>query len=245
MNDLVFSSPQFGNVRVKGTPDNPLFCLADVCKSLDLQTAAVTRRLEDGVISSHPITDALGRQQNANFVNEDGLYDVIFDSRKPEAKAFRKWVTSEVLPSIRKTGSYSVPKRTSTAISVFGPHREPRKTVYPIERDDYMRDFYRELWRYVSNYDIDNISILTHRPRRYVIEVLRGRKMSWKVLEYLVERATYNKGEGINCHLSTALVNPSAIREQRCSAIMKFMAQSTPSEREAQKQLPFDIHFNF
>lgn len=60
-----------------------------------------------GVVSTHPITDNLGRKQQANFVNEDGLYDVILDSRKPQAKAFRKWVTSEVLPSIRKTGSYS------------------------------------------------------------------------------------------------------------------------------------------
>lgn len=64
------------------------------------------RRLEDGVTTNHPILDNLGREQQANFVNEDGLYDVILDSRKPEAKQFRKWVTSEVLPSIRKHGAY-------------------------------------------------------------------------------------------------------------------------------------------
>lgn len=86
--------------------DNPLFCLADVCKALDLQPSAVMRRLDDGVISNNPITDNLGRQQVANFVNEDGLYDVILDSRKPEAKQFRKWITSEVLPTIRKHGAY-------------------------------------------------------------------------------------------------------------------------------------------
>lgn len=48
----------------------------------------------------------MGREQQATFINEDALYDVIFDSRKPEAKQFRKWVVSEVLPSIRKTGGY-------------------------------------------------------------------------------------------------------------------------------------------
>lgn len=102
----IFNNPSFGNVRVAGTEVDPLFCLADVCKALDLQPSAVMRRLDDGVISNNPITDNLGRQQVANFVNEDGLYDVILDSRKPEAKQFRKWITSEVLPTIRKHGAY-------------------------------------------------------------------------------------------------------------------------------------------
>ena len=88
----IFNNPSFGNVRVAGTEVNPLFCLADVCKALDLQPSAVMRRLDDGVISNNPITDNLGRQQVANFVNEDGLYDVILDS--------------EVLPTIRKHGAY-------------------------------------------------------------------------------------------------------------------------------------------
>ncbi len=104
----IFNNPQFGDIRTAGTADKPLFCLADVCKALDLQPSAVMRRLDDGVISSNPISDSLGRQQVANFVNEDGLYDVILDSRKSEAKTFRKWITSDVLPSIRKTGSYSL-----------------------------------------------------------------------------------------------------------------------------------------
>lgn len=102
----IFNNPQFGDIRTAGSAEQPLFCLADVCKALDLQPSAVMRRLDDGVISSNPISDSLGRQQIANFVNEDGLYDVILDSRKPEAKVFRKWVTSEVLPTIRRTGGY-------------------------------------------------------------------------------------------------------------------------------------------
>lgn len=103
---VIFNNPQFGEIRTAGTSDNPLFCLADVCRVLDLQPSRVKDRLEDGVISSNPIPDSLGRMQNTNFVNEDGLYDVILDSRKPEAKVFRKWVTSDVLPTIRKTGGY-------------------------------------------------------------------------------------------------------------------------------------------
>lgn len=105
-NVTIFNSPQFGDIRTAGTSEQPLFCLADVCKALELQPSRVKDRLECGVISTHPIVDSLGREQVANFVNEDGLYDVILDSRKKEAKAFRKWITSDVLPSFRKTGGY-------------------------------------------------------------------------------------------------------------------------------------------
>ena len=75
------------------------------------------RRLGDDVITSHPISDSLGRIQQANFVNEDGLYDVILDSRKPEAKQFRKWITSEVLPIIRKHGAYMTDKSIEKALT--------------------------------------------------------------------------------------------------------------------------------
>lgn len=111
----IFENANFGEIRVAGTSENPLFCLADVCKVLDLgNPSQVKTRLDDGVISNEVIPDSLGRQQEATFVNEDGLYDVILDSRKPQAKAFRKWITSEVLPLIRKTGSYSVQNQTPT-----------------------------------------------------------------------------------------------------------------------------------
>lgn len=107
----IFKNESFGEVKVAGTSDEPLFCLADVCRVLDLDSSQVMKRLDDGVVTIHPIIDRLGREQNANFITEDGLYDVILDSRKPQAKAFRKWITGEVLPSIRKTGSYSVQQR--------------------------------------------------------------------------------------------------------------------------------------
>ena len=118
----IFDNEEFGTVRVAGDRENPKFCLADVCRSLDLRVDGVVARLKGdpitaGVISQYPIIDKLGRKQNANFVNEDGLYDVILDSRKPAAKKFRKWITSEVLPTLRKTGEYKIvdaptPKQT-------------------------------------------------------------------------------------------------------------------------------------
>ncbi|MED0759018.1 phage antirepressor KilAC domain-containing protein [Aneurinibacillus thermoaerophilus] len=96
------------NVRVVMLNGEPWFVLKDVCEILELgQVAGVKRRLSEDVISNHPLQTAGGLQQ-MTVINEDGLYDVVLESRKPEAKAFRKWITSEVLPTIRKTGSYFI-----------------------------------------------------------------------------------------------------------------------------------------
>lgn len=120
MNEIqIFKNPQFGEIRTAGTADNPMFCLSDVCKSLGLSAKGVNQRLSDEVISNYPIKDSLGRTQQALFLNEDGLYDVIFDSRKPKARQFRKWVTSEVLPAIRKTGGYMATKPDDTPESIM------------------------------------------------------------------------------------------------------------------------------
>ena len=98
----IFESPEFGRIRtVSDERGEPWFCLADVCKVLGLKQNGVVMRLEKGVISTEPLSTRGGTQM-ANFVSEDGLYDVILDSRKPSARAFRKWVTSEVLPQIRR-----------------------------------------------------------------------------------------------------------------------------------------------
>ncbi|MEK3935977.1 ORF6C domain-containing protein [Sporosarcina sp. FSL W7-1349] len=131
-------------LRIVGDESNPMFLLRDVCSILGLeQVAGVKRRLEDDVISNHPIEDSLGRTQQATFVNEDGLYDVILESRKPEAKKFRKWITSEVIPSIRKTGSYQVeqPSNTKLLLQTALQHEERIETV---ESDvKYLKDHMR------------------------------------------------------------------------------------------------------
>jgi prophage antirepressor-like protein len=115
----VFKNNLFGEVRVVESNEEPIFCLADLCKILDLTPKGVRQRLSDEVISNYPIIDSLNRRQNALFVNEDGLYDVILDSRKQGAKAFRKWVTGEVLPAIRKTGGYMIEKEEDTEESIM------------------------------------------------------------------------------------------------------------------------------
>lgn len=95
-------------VRVITIDGEPWFVLADLCKVLGLVRGAaqINERLDDGVRQTYPIVDSLGRTQQATIVSEAGMYEVIIRSDKPEAAAFRRWITSEVLPSIRKHGGY-------------------------------------------------------------------------------------------------------------------------------------------
>lgn len=103
----IFSNPQFGEIRTAGTADNPMFCLADVCSAIGIANARnVKTRLDEDDVRLVDTTDNLGRAQQVTFVTESGLYDVIIRSDSESAKPFRKWVTGEVLPSIRKTGGY-------------------------------------------------------------------------------------------------------------------------------------------
>lgn len=91
----------------------PWFVVADVANMLDIKN--INRNMDDfpdGLRSTYPIVDSLGRTQNASVVSEAGLYRLIFKSRKPEAESFVAWVTEEVLPQIRKTGCY-VPQKVN------------------------------------------------------------------------------------------------------------------------------------
>lgn len=107
MNDIQIFQYQDQPVRTVQRDGEPWFVLKDVCAVLGLGTPArVAERLEEDEVSSTHLTDSLGRQQDMTIINESGLYNVILRSDKPEARPFRKWVTGEVLPSIRKTGGY-------------------------------------------------------------------------------------------------------------------------------------------
>lgn len=137
----IFESEQFGAIRtmVDNEKGEVLFCLGDVCKALGLQPSRVKDRLIDGVITRNPIFDRLGRKQMANFVNEGGLYDVIFESRKPEAKAFRTWVCCEVLPKVRRTGGYIRINREMSDMEVLSrAMRIAQETIE--ERDQLIAD---------------------------------------------------------------------------------------------------------
>ena len=114
----IFNSPLFGELRTsRNEKDEPLFCLKDVCDSLGLQVGAVVNRLQSCHISSikvatevisHGATTGKMQEQEMLFVTEPDLYRVIFQSRKSSARKFQDWVFEEVLPNLRKEGSYSI-----------------------------------------------------------------------------------------------------------------------------------------
>lgn len=94
-------------VRTVVVDGEPWFVLTDLCRILDLSNPSMVRdRVDPDALSTAEVIDSMGRTQSAATVNESGLYEVIFLSRKPEARAFKRWITHEVLPQIRKTGGY-------------------------------------------------------------------------------------------------------------------------------------------
>lgn len=101
----VFENVEFGKIRSYIENEDFLFVANDVCIALQIDRTA-TRRLEDDEKGVRSIPTP-GGTQNLTVVNEYGLYNLIMSSRKPTAKAFKRWITHEVIPSIRKTGSYT------------------------------------------------------------------------------------------------------------------------------------------
>lgn len=102
----IFDNEEFGQVRTSIIDNEPYFSLNDVCRILDIKNSrqAKTRLNDKGVITNDILTN--GGTQKADFINESNLYKLVFQSRKPEAERFADWVTSEVLPAIRKHGAY-------------------------------------------------------------------------------------------------------------------------------------------
>jgi anti-repressor protein len=107
MNELkIFKNSEFGEIRTALVDNEPMFCLSDVCKALEISNAGnVKNRLsEKGIRSVDTLTK--GGTQALTYINESNLYKTIFQSRKESAEKFTEWVTGEVLPSIRKNGGY-------------------------------------------------------------------------------------------------------------------------------------------
>lgn len=120
MNNIqIFQNEQFGKVRIAmNESDEPLFCLADVCTVIGINNSRdVKNRLDKDDVGLIDTIDSLGRNQQITFVTESGLYDTIIRSDSERAKPFRKWVTSEVLPSIRKHGAYMTNETLEKALA--------------------------------------------------------------------------------------------------------------------------------
>lgn len=111
MNEIqIFNNNQFGDIRAINQDGEPWFVAADVCKALELgDTHKAVERLDADEKDRNSIP-TLGGMQEMTIINEPGLYSLVLGSRKPEAKAFKRWITHEVIPTIRKHGMYATPQ---------------------------------------------------------------------------------------------------------------------------------------
>lgn len=185
------SDQQVRTVLING---EPFFVAKDVCDILQLTNPRmVVQSLDDDERGKY----CLPRQGDTWCVNESGLYHLIFQSRKPEAKAFRKWVTSEVLPSLRKTGKYEV---------------KPRQSVrYPRRGEQMTADVLDLLWligESLHQGDIKDLALEIGVSRAQVHRVLNGECRSSKILMALYRRARANRAE------DALYVNPALAAER-------------------------------
>ena len=128
MNDLqIFNNDEFGEIRTLQLNDEPWFIASDVCKALDIaNTTMALDRLDDDEKSKFNLGLSGGE---TNCVNEYGLYTLILGSRKREAKEFKRWITHEVIPQIRKTGSYNLPQTLPEALRAYALEIEAKEKL--------------------------------------------------------------------------------------------------------------------
>lgn len=123
MNELqIFNNEEFGEIRtVTDKVDAVWFCGKDVANALGYERGAkaIADHVDREDTHEVPIQDSIGRMQNTPFINESGLYSLVLSSKLPNAKKFKRWVTSEVLPSIRRTGQYQIPTTTAGQIKLL------------------------------------------------------------------------------------------------------------------------------
>lgn len=195
-------------VRVEVVNKETWFVAKDVCRSLGIENHFnATSRLDEDERRGSVLQSPSGKQ-TMTVVNESGLYHLIFNSRKPEARRFRRWVTQEVLPSIRQTGGYS------TAVRPRSLELKPR------ERSAELTEFYRELRRWVTQEDEQTVAGLMNVTRRHVHEVMVGRTPSYGCLCMLVDCAKDNRRAGVR---RVEHPTPAVRREQVEQLRLEFM----------------------
>lgn len=146
MNDLhIFKNNEFGEVRVLEKNGQPWLVGRDIASILAYNEPhkAIQRHIDEDDRTKHPITDSIGREQETWIINESGLYSLILSSELPNAKKFKRWVTSEVLPSIRKHGMYATDElldNPDLLIQVATALKEEREKNTLLEKDNKFKE---------------------------------------------------------------------------------------------------------
>lgn len=194
-------NPSNQQIRVELINNEPWFVAKDVCDVLNIANNrdAIGRLDNDEKLMS--VVPTSGQNRDMWFVNESGLYNLVFQSRKPEAKAFRKWVTSEVLPAIRRTGTYSIkPVRKE-------PNLLPKRK--PSRREGFGLETLRMLWLIDSKLnhgDQAQVALELGVSLTAVNQVLRGTLRSSRILWALYLRAVENSQSTENIYTNPDVV---------------------------------------
>lgn len=223
----VFNYGENTPVRVRVMNGQTWFVAKDVCKVLGISNHKdAVSRLDDDEMRGVGITDLIGRTQRMSAVSESGLYHLVFQSRKPEARRFRRWVTMEVLPEIRRTGSFNIGAAPGADRAAGCGRSALGRLPIPRERSAELGEFYSELRKWVLKEDEAAVAELAGVSRGHVAEVLAGRKAGYGVLCLLVEYATENRAAGRQRMVRSAARRAEQVEELR----LDFMAGSACSE---------------
>lgn len=189
-------------IRVELVDGNPWFVAKDVCDALGIEKYRdALGRLDDDEKGCPVTVDTLGGPQKMSAVNESGLYNLIFQSRKPEAKKFRKWVTGEVLPSIRKTGRYEMGHGGKTAMNGTEVVRRHSRKATGVELLN--AEILNLLWlidESLQQGDRKDVAFELGVSRVTVSKVLSGRVRNARVLMALYQKAKANNACGMLYH---------------------------------------------
>ena len=178
----LFTSPEFGQIRTVTIDDNPWFVAIDACRALGIANVTdALKRLDDDekmtLDSTEGHSGSRGGAQSINIVNEPGLYSLILGSRKPEAKAFRRWITHDVIPALRKHGVYATPQATQQITN--DPIELLRKAVDLLEAQCKLTDEWR-------NKNVELVSKLDDTTYDLIVakdEVRRMREQYYKAVD--------------------------------------------------------------
>ena len=230
MNEMqIFSNSEFGEIRTVTIDGEPWFVGVDIAKALGYKkpTGAVTTNVDEGDSLREGISDANGHRQTAIVINESGMYSLIFGSKLESAKRFKKWVTSEVLPSIRKTGSFNLPTTTEGQIKLLA-----QGNVELNKRVDEVKENVENIRADLENlkYDLPILPIeadrITVAVRKKGVEVLGGksapaykdRGLRTKMYNNLYKNLKYNFG--VNSYKS--------IKRSQCDKAVEIIKSYQP-----------------
>lgn len=185
------------NIRMEEINNQAWFIAKDVCTALELSEVSNTvKRLDDDEKLTRTVFVS-GQGREMWFINESGLYNLIFQSRKPEARAFRKWVTNEVLPSIRRTGAYGV-------------EQQERKRLPLPKYRPFFDEWKQRVRPYISRKELEDVAKECVVTLSHVQKVYAGTSMSAPVTRIITEYAKRNRKHNV------VYPEPQPVHEQMC-----------------------------